>query len=120
MRSHTDNTLLMSLVLYYTDMPCFFYHPLAPLVHLKVYDGSRPWWAEADATQPVNAYGRSKLEAEQHLSAAYPAKHVVLRASLIYGPEPPLQAVGRPLFVQFVESQLAQGLDTSFFVDELR
>jgi dTDP-4-dehydrorhamnose reductase len=68
----------------------------------------------------VNAYGRSKLEAEQHLAAAYPGKHVVLRASLIYGPEPPLQAVGRPLFVQFVESQLAQGLETSFFVDEFR
>jgi dTDP-4-dehydrorhamnose reductase len=85
-----------------------------------VYDGSRPGCTEADATHPVNAYGRSKLEAEQHLEAAYLSKHVVLRASLIYGPEPPLQAVGRPLFVQFVESQLAQGLDTSFFVDEFR
>jgi dTDP-4-dehydrorhamnose reductase len=89
-------------------------------LHQQVYDGSRPGWSEADPTQPVNAYGRSKLEAEQHLAAAYPGKHVVLRASLIYGPEPQLQAVGRPLFVQFVESQLAQGLETSFFVDEFR
>jgi hypothetical protein len=86
----------------------------------QVYDGSRPWWTESDPTHPVNAYGHSKLEAEQHLAASYPSKHVVLRASLIYGPEPPLQAVGRPLFVQFVESQLAQGLETSFFVDEFR
>lgn len=85
-----------------------------------MYDGSRPDWAETDPTQPVNAYGRSKLEAEQNLAAAYLHKHVVLRASLIYGPQPPLQAVGRPLFVQFVESQLAQGIETSFFVDEFR
>ena len=28
--------------------------------------------------------------------------------------------MGRPLFVQFVESQLAQGIETSFFVDEFR
>uniref|UniRef100_A0A383WL45 RmlD-like substrate binding domain-containing protein n=1 Tax=Tetradesmus obliquus TaxID=3088 RepID=A0A383WL45_TETOB len=95
----------------------------ALLIHIstdQVYDGSRPDWAETDPTQPVNAYGRSKLEAEQNLAAAYPHKHVVLRASLIYGPQPPLQAVGRPLFAQFVESQLAQGIETSFFVDEFR
>jgi dTDP-4-dehydrorhamnose reductase len=93
---------------------------MSALHSCQVYDGSRPWWTEADCTQPVNAYGRSKLAAEQYLAAVYPNKYVVLRASLIYGPEPPLQAVGRPLFVQFVESQLAQGIETSFFVDEFR
>ncbi len=47
-------------------------------------------------------------------------RHVVLRCSLIYGPEPPLQSVGRPLFVQFVRAALSSGRATSFFTDEYR
>jgi hypothetical protein len=43
----------------------------------------------------------------------------VLRASLIYGPQPPFP-VGRPLFVQFVEDSLRQGKPTKFFADEFR
>ena len=36
------------------------------LVHVlqQVYDGSKAFWSEEDACEPVNAYGRSKLEAE--------------------------------------------------------
>lgn len=85
-----------------------------------MYAGSRPWWTEGCPTSPVNAYGRSKLEAEQFLQQRWPGRHVALRASLIYGPEPPLQRVGRPLFVQFLEQVMEKGQETSFFVDEYR
>lgn len=89
-------------------------------VCVQVYDGSKAWWSEADAADPVNAYGRSKLEAEQLLQSAWPGKFVALRSSLIYGPEAPLASVDRPLFLQFVRQVLQSGKDTTFFVDEYR
>jgi hypothetical protein len=33
----------------------------------QVYDGTRAMWAEDDALAPVNAYGRSKVEAEEYI-----------------------------------------------------
>jgi dTDP-4-dehydrorhamnose reductase len=32
---------------------------------MQVYDGSKANWRETDKCHPVNAYGRTKLEAEQ-------------------------------------------------------
>lgn len=60
----------------------------APLVHYStdyVFDGSgeRPW-READATGPLNTYGRTKLEGEQRIAQAQPW-HLVLRTSWVYG-----------------------------------
>ena len=37
---------------------------------VQVYDGSKADWKEDDACEPVNAYGASKLEAEQFLQAS--------------------------------------------------
>jgi len=37
------------------------------LIHLStdnVYEGNRPLWTEDSACEPINAYGRSKREAE--------------------------------------------------------
>ncbi len=45
--------------------------------------------------------------------------HVILRSSIIYGPQSPTP-VARPLFLQFVARQLAEGTPTSFFSDEFR
>jgi nucleoside-diphosphate-sugar epimerase len=68
----------------------------------------------------VNAYGRSKLAAEQLLLERYTAAPLaILRSSLIYGPQPPVP-VGRPLFLQFVDQQLRDKAPTSFFTDEFR
>lgn len=107
--------------------------PRPLLVHLstdQVYDGSRAMWREADchppgaappsqpqplqasrssssssSGPPINAYGRSKLAAEVAVAGRWPARDtVILRSSIIYGPPPPLQPVGRPLFLQFVVS----------------
>ena len=79
----------------------------AVLVHIstdQVYDGSRPLWREGDAAAPVNAYGQSKAEAEVAVRAAWP-HHIILRSSIIYGPQSP-SPVPRPLFVQFVVRRL--------------
>lgn len=95
------------------------------LVHLstdQVYDGSKAWWEEGDATAPINEYGRSKLEAERAIYGRWP-RHAVLRSSLIYGPEPPAAPVGRSLFLQFVATALAAAPakgPTTFFEDEWR
>jgi dTDP-4-dehydrorhamnose reductase len=86
----------------------------------QVYDGSRAWWSEGDPTQPVNAYGRSKLAAEQMLADIWQGRHVVLRSSLIYGSQAPLVPVQRPLFLQFIRQALEQQTPTAFFADEFR
>ncbi|KAL4426244.1 hypothetical protein ABPG77_009859 [Micractinium sp. CCAP 211/92] len=85
----------------------------------QVYDGSRPRWTEGDEPRPVNAYGRSKLAAERAVAARWP-NHAILRSSLLYGPEPPLGPVDRPLFLQFIIEQLGKGEPVDFYEDEWR
>lgn len=49
-----------------------------------VFDGSKPApYLEDDATGPLSAYGRSKLEGEVRLAAASP-RHLILRTSWVY------------------------------------
>ncbi|GFH15747.1 RmlD_sub_bind domain-containing protein, partial [Haematococcus lacustris] len=83
-----------------------------------VYDGSRPLWKETDPCRPVNAYGRSKLEAEQLIQSQWPHS-VSLRSSIIVGPQP-ASPLTRTLFLQFVDAALTSGQPTTFFEDEWR
>lgn len=59
------------------------------LIHFStdyVFDGEKAGpWAEVDATAPLNAYGRTKLEGERAIAAAGCA-HLILRTSWVYGP----------------------------------
>jgi len=61
----------------------------AMLVHYStdyVFDGrKRSPYTEDDATGPLNAYGRSKLEGERAIAASG-CKHLVFRTSWVYGP----------------------------------
>lgn len=102
-----------------TECSCFSLYISLTAVH-QIYNGSKAWWSESDTPDPINAYGRSKLEAEQLLQQSWPGRFVALRSSLIFGPEPPLAAVDRPLFLQFVRQVLEAGKGTTFFVDEFR
>lgn len=93
------------------------------LIHLstdQVYEGTKSYYVETDETFPVNEYGASKLEAEQLIRNEYPQRHVILRSSIIVGPEPPLKPVTRTLFLQFIHQQLSSSKHTTFFTDEYR
>ncbi|KAL0051399.1 hypothetical protein WJX82_006672 [Trebouxia sp. C0006] len=83
----------------------------------QVYDGSKANWRETDKCHPVNAYGRTKLEAEQLIQDRWP-NHVILRSSIIFGPQSPVP-VSRVLFLQFIANGLRQGKPTTFFQDEI-
>ena len=80
------------------------------LVHLStdlVFSGDRGGYREEDEPAPVNAYGRSKAEAERRVAAAHPEATIV-RTSLIYGGDEPGP-----------QERLARE-NRRFFVDELR
>jgi dTDP-4-dehydrorhamnose reductase len=80
------------------------------LVHLSsdvVFDGARGRYREHDVPAPVNAYGRSKAEAERLVDELH-REATIVRTSLIYGgAEPGPQ-----------ERLASEG--TRFFVDEIR
>ncbi len=95
-------------------------YPTPFLIHLstdQVYDGSRSNSTEEAPAAPINAYGRSKLKAEEVIRNSG-CCHVILRSSIIVGPE--LPGVERPLFVQFIRDRLQQKIPTRYLVDEFR
>ncbi len=49
-----------------------------------VFDGSKPFFSEADACNPFNAYGRMKRRAEEIIEASS-LNHVIIRLSLTFG-----------------------------------
>jgi dTDP-4-dehydrorhamnose reductase len=81
------------------------------LVHVStdvVFDGTRGGYREEDAIGPVNAYGRSKAEAERRVAELHPEATIV-RTSLIYGgagrgPQERLAREGRRFFVDEIRS----------------
>ncbi|XP_070026431.1 uncharacterized protein [Nicotiana sylvestris] len=91
------------------------------LIHLstdQVYEGTKSFYKEDDETLPVNVYGRSKVAAEQFISANY-SNFAILRSSIIYGPQT-VSPVPKSLPVQWMDSVLAKGDAMEFFHDEFR
>lgn len=97
----------------------------ARLVHISsdiVFSGSRGRYTEDDPADPINAYGRSKAEAERRVAETHPGAAIV-RTSLIYGgvepgPQERLAREGRRFFVDELRSPVQVG-DLALAVLEL-
>ncbi|KAM7476388.1 hypothetical protein LguiB_023631 [Lonicera macranthoides] len=91
------------------------------LIHLstdQVYEGIKSFYKEEDETVPVNVYGKSKVAAEQFISADYP-NFAILRSSIIFGPQT-VSPVPKSLPIQWIDSVLSKGDKVDFFHDEFR
>ncbi len=96
--------------------------PTSALVFIstdQVYEGVSAPYVETSPTEPVNAYGRSKLEFERAVLAALPRRSVCLRSSLILGP-PTRGRCRKQSFLQFCDERLRLDEPTDFFSDEFR
>lgn len=59
----------------------------AKLIHYStdyVFDGSKPEYIESDPTNPINAYGRSKLLGEQEI-VRHTNNYMIIRTSWLFG-----------------------------------
>ncbi|MQM08511.1 hypothetical protein Taro_041367 [Colocasia esculenta] len=91
------------------------------LIHLstdQVYEGVKSFYKEDDEAIPVNMYGKSKVAAEQFISANY-SNFAILRSSIIYGPQT-ISPVAKSLPIQWIDSMLSRGQEVEFFYDEFR
>ncbi|GAB4330828.1 MAG: SDR family oxidoreductase [Calditrichia bacterium] len=80
-----------------------------------VFDGKKGDYKETDATNPLNLYGRSKVEAEDYL-LAHLKNVVVVRPSLFYG----RSLNGRPSFAETMLQNLYAGKQVFLFNDQYR
>ncbi|XP_059651455.1 uncharacterized protein LOC132299043 [Cornus florida] len=91
------------------------------LIHLstdQVYEGTKIFYKEEDETVPVNVYGKSKVAAEQFISANC-SNFAILRSSIIFGPQS-VSPVPKSLPIQWMDNVLAKGDKVEFFHDEFR
>ncbi|XP_026380105.1 methionine adenosyltransferase 2 subunit beta-like isoform X2 [Papaver somniferum] len=91
------------------------------LIHLstdQVYEGAKSFYKEEDEAFPVNVYGKSKVAAEQFISANC-SNYAILRSSIIYGPQT-ISPIVKSLPIQWIDSVLLKGAEVEFFHDEFR
>lgn len=107
-----------------TNCPKAFFAALenVPIIALStdhVYDGTKEasaLYVESDPSNPVNAYGATKVAMEEYLKH-HASKFVVLRSSIIIGPKAPL-VTAHDTFLHFCESRRDE--DTTYFINEYR
>lgn len=93
----------------------------ALLIHLstdQVYEGTKSFYKEEDETAPVNLYGKSKVAAEQFITA-HCSNFAILRSSIIFGPQT-ISPVPKSLPIQWMDGVLRKTEETQFFFDEYR
>jgi dTDP-4-dehydrorhamnose reductase len=79
-----------------------------------VYDGSRGRYTEADAPSPTSVYGRTKVEAEQHVASHQ--RGLTIRLSLLFGPS----LTGKPTLLDQQAAAMRRGEPVNLFHDEHR
>merc|ERR1712031_102144 len=82
----------------------------------QVLDGKGHCVDEAVDAQPINVYGRTKLDMENAVKDAF-ANFVILRLSFVYGPG--VQGA-HTTFLQFAMEKLKAGAEFSVFTDQIR
>lgn len=80
----------------------------------EVFDGQRGWYTEDDLPNPINVYGRTKLEAERIVLQN--ARHTVLRLVLTAG----TSLHGDRSFVEDMCRAARAGKDVTLYADEFR
>ena len=80
-----------------------------------VFDGNAGPYAEEDATNPVNYYGRTKMEAEEAVKD-YDYDWAIVRTVLVYGKP----QAGRENLLTMVQKSLSEGKAISIFDDQYR
>lgn len=80
----------------------------------EVFDGNRGWYSETDPPNPINAYGRTKCEAEQ--SVMQNPVHTVVRIVLTAG----TSETGGRSFVEDMCQTAKAGKDVTLYADEFR
>ena len=78
-----------------------------------VFDGTRGWYDEQAATNPLSVYAQSKLQGEQHVLSA---GGLVVRVALLIGRSRGL----KPSFLDWMEQRLANSEPLPLFVDQFR
>ncbi len=78
-----------------------------------VFDGAREGYVETDPVSPINAYSRSKVDAEDALRRACPDDHLILRTSSVYG----VDLHRRNFVVRFVD-RLMEGASMTVPADQ--
>mmetsp|Transcript_20080 Transcript_20080/g.27899 ORF Transcript_20080/g.27899 Transcript_20080/m.27899 type:complete len:341 (+) Transcript_20080:87-1109(+) len=97
--------------------------PQALVIHIstdQVYSGVSPDgpYTNKSSTIPINAYGKTKLMAEENLRQL--EDYLILRSSGIYGPPPPRQCSKKGTFLQMTEGLLKKPEKSPFFSEEKR
>src|SRR6185503_18792106 len=80
-----------------------------------VFDGERGMYSEDDAPNPVNYYGRTKLEAEEAVKE-YEHDWAIVRTVLVYGKN----HSGHNNILKIVKEKLAKGEQYNVFDDQVR
>ena len=80
----------------------------------EVFDGKTGWYSEADKPNPMNVYGKTKLEAEQIVLRN--PRHTVLRIVLTAG----TSRNGDRSFVEDMGRMAKAGKDVTLYADEFR
>ena len=80
----------------------------------EVFDGRAGWYGEEDEPNPINVYGRTKLEAEQ--AVLQNPRHTVIRIVLTAG----RSETGNRSFVEDMCRTAKAGKDVTLYTDEFR